>query len=349
MHALVLEAPGRVVHRTGLPDPVLRDDHDAIIRVSLAGLCGSDLHPYLGREPVRAGTIPGHELVGTVIAAGDGVLGIAVGDRVLAPFTTSCGRCAPCHRGLSARCREGALLGWHPPDGVAGRGLDGAQASLVRIPLAGSTLVAVPEVVDDATALLLGDNFTTGWYGAERAGAGPGRSVAVVGCGAVGLAAISAALTLGATGVVAIDPVEERRDVARKLGAIAAHPDDALEALPDREGVDGVIEAVGSVDAQRLAISLVRPGGTISAIGVHTAGFAFTPADAYDQNLTYQAGRCPVRSLLDRLLPEVAAGRIEIPVEAMISDGAVPLTEGPDAYRRFAARAGGVRKIVFVP
>lgn len=351
MRALLLEAPRRIVFRDDLPEPEIVDGRDAIVRVELAGLCGSDLHPYLGREAVRPGTIPGHELVGTVITVGAAVAGLAPGDRVLAPFTTSCGACPPCRRSLSARCREGELLGWRPPEGAesasgAGRGVHGAQAERVRIPLAGTTLLRIPAGVDDLTALLLGDNFSTGWFGAECAGAGPGASIAVIGCGAVGLSAVSAAHHLGAERILAVDPVPERRAAAASIGARAVAPEEATDALGG-EGAAGAVEAVGSPDAQRLALDLVRPGGTIAAVGVHAAPFAFTPGEAYDRNLVYRAGRCPVRSLLDRLLPEVAAGRVRVPVGTIIGEAGLPLEEGAEAYRRFAERRGGVRKIVF--
>jgi len=354
MRALVLEAPRRIVFRDDLPEPELLDARDAIVEVTHAGLCGSDLHPYLGREAVRAGTIPGHELVGRILAVGAAVEGLSPGDRVLAPFTTSCGACAPCRRALSARCVDGALLGWRPPEGMPGRGVDGAQAERVRIPLARTTLVRVPDEIDDLAALLLGDNFTTGWFGATGAGAGPVLAIAVVGCGAVGLSAIAAARHLGAETILAVDPVPERRAIAETLGARAVAPGEAPRALAElgahlREGAAGVVEAVGSPEAQRLALDLVRPGGAIAAVGVHTAPFAFTPGEAYDSNLTYRAGRAPVRSLLDSLLPEVAAGRIRVPVEAIIGESERTLEEGADAYRRFAERAGGVRKIVFRP
>ncbi len=363
MNGLVFTAPHEIDFRRDLPEPVVVADRDAIVSVRLAGLCGSDLHPYTGREPMRAGTIPGHELVGTIIDAGNGMHAFSAGDLVLAPFTSSCGRCHPCRHELSARCREGALLGFRPEVGELG--LDGAQAERVRIPLADSTLVRVPPMVSEETALLLGDNFTTGWFAAEsalgvrypsRTEQAKEMTIAVVGCGAVGLAAVSAALQLGVARVFAIDPIEERRRVAATLGAVAAHPDESAAVLArdprtqETGGAMAVVEAVGSPAAQGLALTLVAAGGTLATVGVHTqSAFSFSPGDLYDQNLTYRAGRAPVRSILDRLLPEVVAGRVAVPVEAMISESAVPLAEGPDAYRRFARRAEGVRKIVFVP
>ena len=354
MEGLILEGPERIVHRGDLPDPRLESDRDALVAVRLAGLCGSDLHPYQGREPIAPGTIPGHEFVGTVIDAGDAVEGLSPGALVLAPFTTSCGRCHPCRRGLSARCGEGALFGWRPPAGQVGPALDGAQAALVRVPLAATTLVPVPSSVSPEVALLLGDNFTTGWSGAEGAGAGPGRSIAVVGCGAVGLAAVSAARQLGSEDVVAIDLVATRRDRAATLGATALSPDEVTGGVVEQGfgsgGFDGVVEAVGRPSAQRLALSILAPGGTIAAVGVHAEpSFSFAPGELYDRNATYRAGRCPVRSLLDSLLPEVAAVRVIVPAETMISDRGVPLADGPDAYRRFAARTDDTMKVVFTP
>ncbi|MBW3659007.1 MAG: alcohol dehydrogenase catalytic domain-containing protein [Actinobacteria bacterium] len=348
MRGLVLAGIEDVRYRTGLPDAVVVQPTDAVVRVTAAGLCGSDLHPYLGREPVRWGVVPGHEVVGEVVAVGTEVTTVEVGDRVLSPFTTSCGHCGPCRRGLSARCVSGRLLGWGAPDAPLEDALHGGQAELVRVPLADGTLVVVPDGVDDATAVLLCDNLPTGWYAVERAGVAAGTTVAVVGLGAVGLCAVSAAFALGAATVHAFDPVAARRERAAALGATAADPSEA--AATDGLRVDAVVEAAGPAPAQRFAAGLAAPGGTLSVIAVQTdEAFAVPPVLAYDRNLTIRTGRAPVRSLLDRLLPRVLAGELVAPTRVVVTDPAVPLEDGPATYARFAAREGGLVKAILRP
>jgi len=168
----------------------------------------------------------------------------------------------------------------------------------------------------------------------------------IVGLGAVGLCAVVAARALGAGRVFAFDPIASRRDVAGPLGAEALHPDEVNEALR----VDAVVEAAGPAAAQRMAAGLVRPGGTLSIVAVQTAAaFAIPPTLAYDRNLTIRAGRAPVRAVLDRLLPRVLAGEVRVPRDEVVSHPGLPLDDGPDAYRRFAAREDGMIKVTFAP
>jgi threonine dehydrogenase-like Zn-dependent dehydrogenase len=322
-------------------DPVVEQPQDVVVRVLAAGICGSDLHVYHGRERgLDVGTILGHELVGEVVAVGSAVRRWRPGDRVVSPFTTSCGACAPCARGLTARCERGQLLGWVE----GGVGLHGAQAEKVRVPLADATLVGVPHGLPDTAALFAGDVLATGYYGAESAGAAPGTTVAVVGCGPVGLMAVLAARELGARPVWALDRVPERLALAADFGAEAV----GLDSAADLSGrVDAVVEAVGSPAATRLAFDLLRPGGTLAALGVHTEEhFAFAPGEAYDKNLTYRAGRCPVRHYLDRVLP--LAARHQERLAALVSHR-LPLTDGVRGYDLFARRAEGCTKVVLVP
>ena len=344
MRGLSLDAVGVVTYRDDLADPVLEDERDAIVKVTAAGLCGSDLHPYSGREATRFGIVPGHEIVGTVIETGAGVTAFAPGAHVLAAFTTSCGSCEFCLGGLSARCVSGQLFGYGDPAGTVPP-LHGGQAEFVRVPLADSTLVAVPDGLSASAAILLTDNLPTGWHAARRAEVTPGAAVAVVGLGSVGLCAVVAALAQGAGSVLAIDPVSDRRDRARSLGATVASPDD----VPG-ERFPAVIEAAGTAAAQRTAFKLLRPGGTLSIIAVQTSDtFAFTPVEAYDANVTVRAGRAPVRSILDELLAEVAGARLAVPGEAVVTHPNVALEDGPATYRAFAARESGMIKAIFIP
>ncbi len=353
MRGLVLDDVGHVSYRTDLTDPVLMESTDALVAVRRAGLCGSDLHPYEGREAVRFGVVPGHEFVGEVAAVGPDVTAVAAGTRVLAPFTSCCGRCGPCRRGLTARCVHGELFGYAPPDDDTVPALHGGQAELVRVPWADATLVDVPADLDDRAAVLLTDNLPTAWHAVERAEVAGGGVAVVVGLGAVGLCAIAAADAMGASVVLGVDPVAERRARAVRLGAAVATPEAARSALADRcgcpDGAPSVVDAAGTPTAQALAFSLVRPGGTLSVIAVQTAErFGFTAVQAYDANVTVRFGRASVRAVLDRILPWAAHAASSL-ADVVITDPRVPLADGPRTYRRFSQRAGGIVKAVFVP
>lgn len=354
MRGLVLAGVGdvRLVH--DLPDPTVEQPTDAVVAVTRTGLCGSDLHPYEGRESTRFGVVPGHEAVGTVIALGAEVRSFALGDRVLVPFTTSCGTCRACRDGLSSRCVHGALFGFGDPGDLDAPPLHGGQAAYVRVPLADGTLVAVPDDLDDAAAVLLTDNVPTGWAAATRGEVGPGSQVVIVGLGSVGLCSLHAARALGATTIVAVDPVASRCASALSLGAdVAVHPDDAQDAVWERTrgaGADAAIDASGTRAGQALAAATLRSGGTLSIIAVQTeARFAVTPVQAYDRNLTIRAGRAPVRSLLDELLPRVRSGEVTIPTTVLLTHPAESLADGPGLYRRFAAREAGLVKAALAP
>jgi len=348
MRALTFQAPGDVrVER--VPEPRIEAPGDVLLRVELAGLCGSDLHPYRGDEVgLDAGTVMGHEVVGEVVDSGPEVARWQPGDRVVAPFTTSCGTCFPCRSGLSSRCERGQLFGWVEH----GQGLHGTQADLLRVPLADTTLVALAP--DDAgeTAVLAGDVAATGLFAALSAGVSAGQVVAVVGCGPVGLAAVAAARELGAERVFALDGVPERRLLAEAFGAEPVDPGSeeavatVIEATGGR-GADAVLEAVGSPAATRAAYELARVGAAVASVGVHTeARLAITPSELYDKNLTYRTGRCPARSLLERALALVRSGRY--PYERIVSHR-LPLAEAPRAYEIFDHKLDGCTKAVLVP
>lgn len=356
MHAIIYNDVESLKFAT-VADPVIVDEGDAIVEVDAAGVCGSDLHPYLGRERgLDRGTIMGHEFVGRVVEVGGSVRAFRRGDRVVAPFTTSCGVCWSCVTGLTSRCIRGQLFGWVEK----GRGLHGAQAELVRVPLADTTLVAVPDALsDDGLALLAGDVLSTALFAAEIAGIEAGDTVAVVGCGPVGLLAVRTALARGAGNVFALDAVASRLAIAERFGAIAVRIDDAaagsarvtvddaigfVREHTDGRGVDRVIEAVGSPQATRAAAELLRPGGVLAAVGVHTEPhLALSPGEIYDRNLTYAAGRCPARRMLPAAL-DLAQQDAQFLV-GLVSHR-LPLADGVDAYRRLAAREEGWAKVV---
>jgi threonine dehydrogenase-like Zn-dependent dehydrogenase len=319
------------------------------VAVRAAGICGSDLHVYRGLETgLDAGTVMGHELVGEVVAAGPAVARFRQGNLVVSPFTTNCGACFYCRSGLTSRCVSGQLFGWVEK----GRGLHGVQAELVRVPLADSTLVPVPAGTQPELALLAGDVLATGWFAAESAGAAPGVTVAIVGCGPVGLMAVIAARELGAERIFALDSLPERLALAVRYGAQAvdvgcAETAERLRDATDGRGVDAVLEAVGSPQASRLAFAIVRPGGTIAAVGVHTEPhLAFAPGEIYEKNLTYRAGRAPARRFIASLLPLIQGGKYDLGV--LISHR-LTLAEGPRGYDLFDRRADGCTKVVLLP
>ena len=343
MLGVCFRSPG-VVAWGDVPDPHIDQPSDAVVAVEIAGLCGSDLHPFFGREQgLDPGTVMGHEFVGRVLDVGADVRTVRPGDRVYAPFSTSCGQCVTCRSGLTSRCEKGQLFGWIS-NGV---GLHGGQAERVRVPLADGTLKPVPDGLSPEAALLLGDNFSTASYCADLAGIRPDGVTVVIGCGSVGLLGIIAAGLHGARVIVALDPVPERRARAAALGAMALSPDaDAvrtIRALGDGRGADSVMEFVGLPAAQRLAWEVLRPGGVMAVIGCHSEAFAFSPADAYDKNLTYRTGRCPARRYMDQLTERVAR---ELPhITHVITHRFAP-SDCVRAYDVFAHQRDGCVKAV---
>lgn len=342
MKALTLYGP-RDLRLSTVPDPAIAAPTDAIVRVTLAGVCGSDLHPYHGRETgFDPGCVTGHEFVGEVVDVGADVR-LRTGTVVVSPFTTSCGACFYCRRGLTCRCTSGELFGWV----AGGVGLHGAQAEYVRVPLADTTLVAVGDLPHEA-ALLAGDVLATGSFCAEAAGVESNDTVAVVGCGPVGLMAILGARERNAGRVFALDRVPERLALAERFGAtpvdVGGDPIGAIRAATDGRGADRVLEAVGSPGATRLAYDAVRPGGSIAAAGVHTEPhLGFSPGEAYDKNITYVAGRCPARRFIEPLFDVIRSGRYDL--TAVISHR-MPLDDGVHAYALFDEKRDGCTKVV---
>lgn len=344
MRAICFDGVRRVALRD-VPEPRLEAPTDAVVQVQWAGLCGSDLHVYLGRETgLDPGTVMGHEFVGRVVAVGEQVRAIRVGDRVAAPFSTNCGTCFFCRVGLTSRCANGQLFGWRS----RGVGLHGGQAELVRVPLADATLLPIGDTISSIAAILLGDNLSTGFFCADLAELAPQHVCAVVGCGTVGLMSIVAARQKGVQTVFAIDQIDHRRQHAARLGAIPLTPEEASDAVRQATnglGADAVMELVGLPDAQRLAFEILRTGGTLGVVGCHCERqFAFSPVEAYDKNLTYRTGRCPARTYMDQLFPVLRERRLE--VDSFLTH-TFRIEECAHAYDLFATRRENCLKVVF--
>lgn len=365
MKAITFEGK-RTVAYSDAADPGLGQAAEVIVRVQAAGICGSDLHPYHEREKgLDHGTVMGHEFVGEIVEMGAAVEHFVEGDVVFSPFTTNCGACFYCRCGLTSRCTSGQLFGWVHE----GAGLHGAQAEYVRVPLADGTLMRVPEGVSAAAALLLGDILSTGFFCAEQAGVGSidgngpaqgvgalapaaGSTYAIVGCGPVGMMTILAAQYLGAEELFVIDTVPERLATAKQLGAVALdyQVDPVVDIVRDAtsgRGVDAVMEVVGARPATELAIEILRPGGVLSSVGVHTdERFGFTALDAYDKNLTFRSGRCPARYYMEHLAPLVRDKQIE---PEFVFSHRMPLSEGVHGYEIFDNKLDGCTKVLLEP
>ena len=348
MKAITFQSVGQLALEH-VPNPKIIESTDVIVQVHTCAVCGSDLHVYHGRETgIDQHTVMGHEFAGTVVDVGSDVSGLQIGDQVMSPFTTSCGECFYCRHGLSCRCTRGHLFGWVS----GGSGLHGGQAEFVRVPLAGSSLMKVPDGVTMELAVMLGDIIPTGFHCAQqgiRLSAQRPSTVCVVGCGPVGLMAVLGALQSGLEQVFAFDPVAPRAALAAELGArvISSFEDDGrrmINDLTEGRGFDVMLEAVGSRESLQFCYDWVRPGGVISAVGVCTeSALPFSPAQAYDKNITYTTGRCPARSLMPSLVPIVQ----EKPeMFTKIISHRLNLTDGIDAYRRFAAREPGMMKVM---
>ena len=315
MKALVYQGPGKK-EWTDVPEATLQEPTDAVVRVDTTTICGTDLHILHGDVPaVTEGRVLGHEAVGTVTAVGEGVKGFAVGDRVLVPAITKCGRCVYCQRGMPSHCQTVGGIGW-----IFGHLIDGTQAESVRVPFADTSLYAVPENVTNEQAIFLADSLPTGYEVGVLAGqVRPGDTVAVVGAGAVGLSAILTTGLWGASKVIAVDTNKFRLGTALEFGAtdiVEAGPGarQSVLDLTDGLGVDVAIEAVGFPDTLQTTASLVRPGGHIANIGVHGVPVELPLQDMWIQNVTLTMGLVDTVSI-PTLLTMVASGRI--PAERM--------------------------------
>jgi threonine dehydrogenase-like Zn-dependent dehydrogenase len=373
-----------------VPDPTIQDAGDVIIKVTSCAICGSDLHIYDGVIPgMESGDVLGHETMGEVVEVGGEVSKLKVGDRVVIPFTISCGECFFCKRGFFSGCersnpnRKTAEKLWgHSPAGLFGYshilgGFPGGQAEYLRVPYADVGPIKVPESLTDDQVLFLSDIFPTGYMAADNCNIQPGDTIAVWGCGPVGLFAIRSAFMLGAERVIAIDTVPDRLVMAREAGAITVDfkEDDVYERIQDLtggRGADACIDAVGTeADATgsadsvidrikvatfmgtdrphvlRQAIHCCRNFGTVSIVGVYGGFLDKIPmGSAINRGLTFRMAQTPVQFYLPKLLERVENGEID---PSFVITHHASLEDGPDMYKTFRDKQDGCVKVVLKP
>src|SRR5437867_3064745 len=330
MRATVLYGAGDI-RVENVPDARLIESTDALVTVSRACICGSDLWPYKLMQPGEPPRRMGHEAIGVVEAVGSGVRTLKAGDVVVMPFAYSDGTCAFCHEGLHTSCVHGGFFGTVE--------LPGAQAEALRIPLADGTLYALPVGEDHAlmaSLLTLSDVMGTGHHAARAAKVSRGRTAAVIGDGAVGLCAVIAARRLGAERIIFLGRHPDRVALAKVFGAtdVVSERGEAAVArvreLTGGCGVHSVLECVGTDQAMLTAIGIARPGGAVGRVGVPHYEAIPASQPAFYNNLTISGGPAPVRAYIAELLPDVLEGRIQ---PGRVFDRVINLDEVPDGYR----------------
>ena len=314
-----------------VPDARVVDPTDALVRVTRAAICGSDLWPYKSMEPSATGRPMGHEFIGVVEEVGDEVRTMKAGDLVVAPFVWSDGTCLFCREGLQTSCLHGGRYG--------DEGVDGGQGEAVRVPQADGTLVPLPVGEDDElmpSLLTLSDVMATGHHAALAAEVGPGKTVAVVGDGAVGLCGVIAARRLGAEQITILGRHPDRIALAREFGAtdvVSERGEEGVERVRELTGglgVQSALECVGLEDATLTALRLVRPGGAVGRVGVPQEDLIPEGTSTFFDNVTIAGGPAPARAYIEELMPDVLEGRIE---PGRVFDRNIGLDEVPDGYR----------------
>jgi threonine dehydrogenase-like Zn-dependent dehydrogenase len=319
-----------------VPDPVIKNPTDAVLRITRACICGSDLWPYKSLEPSETGRVMGHEAIGVVDAVGGDVRTVKAGDLVVMPFAWSDGNCEFCRRGLQTSCLHGGFFG--------NEEIPGAQAEALRVPLADGTLYKLPVGEDDtllASLLTLSDVMGTGHHAAVSARVGSGKSVAVVGDGAVGLCGVIAAKRLGAEQIIIMGRHSDRIALAKDFGAtdvVSARGEEGIERVRELTGglgADSVLECVGHEQSTFTALSIARPGGAVGRVGVPQVASMPAAEETFYKNITIAGGPAPVRAYIDELLPDVLAGKIQ---PGRVFDRVTNLDGVPDGYRAMDER-----------
>lgn len=335
MRATVYYAPGDV-RVESVPDPVIEQSTDAIVRITHACICGSDLWFYRGLEDWQPGWRTGHEWMGIVEEVGADVRTIKKGDRVLAPFAFSDGSCEFCGKGLQTSCIQGGFWG--------GKN-NGGQAEAVRAPLADGTLVVIPKAVENDDSLLtailpLTDVMSTGHHAAVSAGVHDGSTVAVVGDGAVGLCGVLAAKRLGADRIIMLGHHQRRLEIARQFGAtdiVTSRGEEAIGTVLEmtQGGAESVLECVGSESSMATAIAIARPGKAIGFVGIPHGSQTINLSRLFMSNIGLRGGVAPARAYIPELLADVLAGKLD---PSPVLDMAVELDGVPDGYAAMDSR-----------
>ncbi len=336
MRATFMYGPGDV-RVENVSDPRIVEPTDAIVRISLACVCGSDLHPYHSMDTTDEGVPMGHEFLGVVEETGPEVRGLKRGDFVVSPFAYADNTCPICRDGFHTACPHG---GWYGAGGVGG-----AQAEAVRVPQAAGTLVKIPADVDKAllpSLLALSDVYLTGYHAAHMGRVEAGRTVTVIGDGAVGLSAVLASRRMGAERIILMGRHTSRTDLGREWGAtdvVAERGEEGIAKVMDLTGGEGshvVLEAVGLMPAYEQAYGIVRPGGIISRVGVpqyEEAPVGF--GSLFGKNARLAGGPAPVRAYLEPAIADVLEGRID---PGRVFDAEVSLERVADAYQAMDER-----------
>jgi hypothetical protein len=334
MKATVMYAAGDVRVET-VPDPKLVQPTDALVRVTKACICGSDLWPYQSMERTETGRRMGHEFIGVVEDVGRDVRTVKKGDLVVAPFAWSDGTCEFCRQGLQTSCLHGGFWGGE---------LDGGQGEAVRVPQADGTLVKLPVGPDHALMpglLTLSDVLGTGHHAAKAAKVGPGKTVAVVGDGAVGLCGVIAARRLGAEQIIMLGRHADRIALARDFGAteiVSERGEAAVEKvrqLTGGLGAHSVLECVGHGQSTETALLIARAGGAVGRVGVPQEETVPAAVPVFFKNVTIAGGPAPVRAYIEELMPDVLEGRIQ---PGRVFDRVTDLVGVPDGYREMNDR-----------
>ncbi|PKM30335.1 MAG: alcohol dehydrogenase [Gammaproteobacteria bacterium HGW-Gammaproteobacteria-11] len=348
MKAAVFVEPGRIeIQQRPIPVP---GPTDAVLRVTTTTICGTDVHILKGEYPVKPGLIVGHEPVGVIAKLGNAVTGYKEGQRVIAGAITPCGQCHPCLDGVSSQCGGKAMGGWQ-----LGNSIDGCQAEYVLIPNAQANLTPVPDNLSDEQVLMCPDIMSTGFGGAENGHIRIGDTVAIFAQGPIGLCATAGAKLMGATRIIVVDGVPERLAIARQLGAditINFKEEDPLErimALTQGLGVDVAIEALGTQQTFESCLRVLKPGGTLSSLGVYSGKLSM-PLDAIAAGLgdhKIVTTLCPGgKERMRRLMAVVASGRVDL--TAMVTHR-FKLDDIVEAYDLFSHQRDGVLKIAITP
>jgi alcohol dehydrogenase len=352
MRAIVYHGP-KDIRLEDVPEPVLQTPEDAIVRVTAASICGSDLHVLHGLMPqMNEGAIIGHEFVGVVEAVGGAVNGFKPGERVVGPAAIWCGTCRACRAGLLSACENGAIFGNGPLFG----GLDGAQADYVRVPYAGVTLHHIPDGLSDERVLFAGDILPTAYSAVAglapgSRGARPGDTVVIFGAGPVGLCAVASARVFDPARVIVVDMEEYRLQMASRLGAdlvVDASKEDVrklVKEATDGWGADYVVEAVGKQETLNNAVAISAPGGVVSVVGVFQQPVSINAPRMLSKNTTITIGLGDL-GRIQELIDLIAAGRLDL---TPLITHRLPFADVITAYDIFEKRTDGAIKIVLTP